>query len=308
MPVQQHVYQKTHNGEIIFYSSRDAIVFFTTFCAVARKHGVAPVALCIMPEHLHGLYKADCRGDLSPFIKEYSRIFTLQFNKDISRRGSLFKPRFGCAAKAGSKSIRTINAYIANNPVEKRSCLRAEEYRWNFLAYAVSDHPFSDKLIIRKAGSNMKKAVRVVDYLRNRYQPIGYKIYDRISERLGIVEKMQLIDYIISSYNVLDYTALLSCYKSYEGMLEAFANTKGAEYDLKEDFDSYSNLNYSRIALFLKEEYGIEKPKDVLRLPYERRLLLAGILTQRRLAPEFQVRKYLHLFDGGDMLAFSAKD
>ena len=45
---------------------------------------------------------------------------------------------------------------------------------------------------------------------------------------------MQLIDYIISSYNVLDYTALLSCYKSYEGMLEAFANTKGAEYDLKE--------------------------------------------------------------------------
>ena len=170
MLVQQHVYQKTHNGEIIFYSSRDAIVFFTTFCAVARKHGVAPVALCIMPEHLHGLYKADCRGDLSPFIKEYSRIFTLQFNKDISRRGSLFKPRFGCAAKAGSKSIRTINAYIANNPVEKRSCLRAEEYRWNFLAYAVSDHPFSDKLIIRKAGSNMKKAVRVVDCLRNRNQ------------------------------------------------------------------------------------------------------------------------------------------
>ena len=295
LKIVQHVYQKSAHGEIIFYSSRDAIVFFTLWCVCARKYGIRPTMLCIMVDHTHGLYPAGDRRELAPFIQEcYSR-FSWEFNEDCGRRGKLFKANFGCARKFGDKSIRSINAYVANNPVEKKECLRAEEYQWNFLAYARSDHPFSKKLVIRNSRSVMRRTVNEVQALRRRDVPINYRLYDRLFEKLNGEEKHQLIDYIISMYNVLDYGTLLSFYKSYEGMLEAFVNTKGAEYDLNEEYDSYSNRNYQRISEYLEKYCGIEKTKDVIHLPEEKRLALAGILVRKAGFPHYQVRKYLHL-------------
>ena len=292
----QHVYQKSVSGEIIFYSARDAIVFFTLFCVCARKHGLHPTALCLMPEHIHGLYPVGSRLLLSPFIQETTHRFSAEFNKDARRKAPLFKHQFGSAMKYGDKQIRSINAYVANNPVEKKSCLRAEQYKWNFLAYAESDHPFSEKLIVRKTSCRMRKAIKVIKDMSMRDLPFNYTLFDRICEGLAAQERLQLTDLIISAYNVLDYDTLLSYYKSYEGMLEAFANTKGAEYDLKEDFDKYSNRNYARIGDFLKERVGISRPKEVLWLPEEQRITLLRQVVADCVAPEYQARKYLHLF------------
>ena len=292
--IVQHVYQKSAHGEIIFYSSRDAIVFFTIFCVCARKYGIRPTMLCIMVDHTHQIIPTNERSDLSAFIHENTRLFSAEFNKDAERKGSLFKRKFGSAAKYGSKHIRSINAYVANNPVEKRICQRAEEYQWNFLAYCTSSHPFSEKLVIRRTSNEMKKAIRIVKDLRSRNMPINYTSYDRITSKLSIKERKQIVDYIISEYNVLDYTSLLSEYSSYDGMLEAFANTKGAEYDIKEEYDKYSNRNYSLIVDYLAH-IGVGKPKDVLKMKESAKRLLASRIMAERIAPEYQVKKFLHL-------------
>lgn len=293
--IVQHVYQKSAHGGIIFYSSRDAVIFFTIFCVCARKYGIRPTMLCIMADHTHGLYPVKSREQLSAFVAECYRLFAREYNVDACRCGQLFKHQFGCATKYGDKQIRSINAYVANNPVEKKICLKAEEYQWNFLAYATSDHPFSERLVLRQASPRMRKAVSIIRDLLKRKLPVNYRIYDRISEGLSRKEKRQLIDYIVTSYNVLDYEALLSYYKSYEGMLEAFANTKGAEYDLNEEFDSFSNRNYGRMAVYLKENCRIEKAKGVVSLPEGRRNELAIALISDAGFPAYQVRKYLHL-------------
>lgn len=297
--VVQHVYQKSVSGEIIFYSSRDAVVFFTIYCVCARKYGIRSMGLCIMPDHTHQLIQARDRSVVTPFVRECYHLFAMEFNRDSGRSGQLFKHEFGCAAKVGDKQIRSVNAYVANNPVEKKMCLRAEEYRWNFLAYAVSQHPFSEKIVLKKASAPMRRAIEVIKDCRRRNVPVNYATYDRITEGLQEKELRQLVDYIITSYDVVDHEAMLSSYKSYDGMLEAFANTKGAEYDINEDFDPYSNRNYSRIADYLKQDCGIAKAKDAIRLPVTVRIQLARRLIRRGIAPEYQVRKYLHLCSGG---------
>lgn len=293
--IVQHVYQKSAHGEIIFFSSRDAIVYFTILCVCARMYGIRPIMLCLMADHIHGLYPVIERKSLSAFVREYTKRFAVEFNTDSNRSGQLFKQCFGSAAKMGGKQIRSINAYVANNPVEKRLCFRAEEYRWNFLAYSTSSNPFSEKLVLRKSGAEMRKAVSIIRDMRNRDLPVNYRTYDRITEKLCRTEKQQLIDYIINSYNVIDYDCLLSFYKSYEGMLEAFANTKGAEYDIEEEFDSYSNRNYGRIASYLKEKGNLAEPKNAIRLPIDKRRAFAKLLISRGGFSEYQVRKYLHL-------------
>ena len=293
--IVQHVYQKSAHGEIIFYSSRDAIVYFTILCVCARMYGIRPIMLCLMADHIHGLYPVKERKSLSAFVRECTKRFAFEFNTDSNRSGQLFKQCFGSAAKVGGKQIRSINAYVANNPVEKRLCFRAEEYRWNFLAYFASRNPFSEKLVLRKSGAEMRKAFSIIRDMRNRDLPVNYRTYDRITEKLCRTEKQQLIDYIINNYNVIDYECLLSSYTSYEGMLDAFANTKGAEYDIEEEFDSYSNRNYGRMTAYLKEKGNLVEPKEVIRLPIDKRRAFAKLLISRGGFSEYQVRKYLHL-------------
>ena len=46
-----------------------------------------------------------------------------------------------------------------NNPVERHICQFAEQYRWNYLAYAASNHPFSEPYRKEKASKAMLRAV-----------------------------------------------------------------------------------------------------------------------------------------------------
>ena len=75
------------------------------------------------------------------FMRDATRWYALLFNKYYGRKGSVFTPRFGSASKVGDKKVRTAIAYLYNNPVERKICVRAEAYRWNFLAYA-GRYPF----------------------------------------------------------------------------------------------------------------------------------------------------------------------
>ena len=53
-------------------------------------------------------------------------------------------------------------------------------------------------------------------------------------------EKAQIIDYVISKYNFLDYDALINLYGSFEKAMIAVDSNAGAEYDLKDDTGDHS--------------------------------------------------------------------
>lgn len=67
-----------------------------------------------------------------------------------------------------------------HNSVERHLCTKTEEYRWDFVAYAVTNHPFSDPLVVRRASYAMKKALSVVKarYAEGKY--LKYKLIQNL--------------------------------------------------------------------------------------------------------------------------------
>lgn len=293
--ILNHCYQRTVGGGVIFYSVSDYLVFFTIYCTAARKHDVRVVSLCLMPDHIHQSTIAGTREALSAFVGAYSRLFTRVHNPVCSRRGALFESPFGSAPKQGGKKGRTNLIYIGNNAPERHLCEVAEEYRWNFLAYYGNNHPFSEPISLHSASKGMRKAVQEIRQYLRMFKPLNYAQLQRLFRPLDRQEKQQLTDFIISSYNVIDYEAAIRFFDSYDDMISSMHANTGSEYDLNEVFTGRSDACYSRLTQIILRETGISDIHDIFFWPEEERYDLFKSLFGRTDATPEQLAAYLHI-------------
>ena len=288
-----HIYQRTINGFLLFYTISDFLVFFSIVCVCARRHKIKLLGVCPMFDHTHLLAKVSERKDVSGFVQEYSSLYAREFNISMGTKGSVFRRNYGFAPKTGIKSIRNACSYLYNNPGEKKLCKRAQDYRWTFLAYAISDHPFSEKIILREASKPLRKAVKMIDYYASEGIYLKHDWLERMFAPLSIKEKNQLVDHIIVAYNVIDYKELISYYGSYETTCLAFASNQGNEYDVKEEFVPGSHKVYQEIPKVLLAKHGFKHIKDVMKLPLAKRVNLMYSLEYETRASRQQLCKYL---------------
>ena len=289
-----HIYQNTPNGALLFYTVSDFLAFFTLVCTTARRFGIRIIGICPMYDHVHLLVEADSRKSVAAFVASYSRQYARFLNITIQSSGQVFNHSFGCALKTGDKAIRTACSYLYNNPGEKGLCQRAEEYRWTFLAYAVSKHPFSQRILLEKASKPLRRALKGIDYFCSLNKPLTAFTLDRMFENLKPEERNQLTDYIISAYNCVDYATLLSFYGDYQTMCLAFASNQGKEYDIKEDFEPGTHRVYPEISSVLVKKLGFKNVKDIFKLSPAAQSELYHRLIYSTHASERHIRKYLH--------------
>lgn len=293
--VINHCYQRTVNGYLLFYDVFDCLVYFTLFCTTVRKHDVRAVAVTIMPDHLHSSLVASYKKELSSCIQEITGQYALLNNIECNRKTALFQHPFGSVPKVGDKAARTNIIYLGNNPVERHICDKAEQYRWNFLAYAVSSNPFSEPIVLRKASKNMRNAVKEVKQMNALNKNLGYATLHRLFRKLDKRERQQLIDFIIVTYNVIDYEYASSLFGSYNNMIHAMHCTTGSEYELKETRTGKTDKSYSAVTTFLKEFLNINDIHKVFDLPEtQRQDLFFQILKIIDITPE-QLAKYLRI-------------
>ncbi|MBR4596184.1 MAG: hypothetical protein IKO31_05620 [Bacteroidales bacterium] len=254
------------------------------------------LAMCPMPDHVHLSVVTSQKKTLSAFMSEYAHDFAFEHNVVCHRKGDFFRHPFGSAPKVGAKKARTNVIYIANNPVERQLAEKAEEYRWTFLAYAESDHPFSEKLVKDKASQSLRRSLEEVDGLRNADRPLNYAMLRRFFRKLDRRESLQLTDYIISKYNVMDYDTALSFFDgNYEAMLTAIHSTTGSEYDLNEPFVGKSDAYYNQMTGIILRECGVKDIHDILSYDVDRKYELFLLLRKHTRALSEQIGKYLHL-------------
>lgn len=206
-----HIFQRARSGFVVFYSVKDSLVFFTIFSLTAAKHRIRVLGLCLMYNHVHVLVEAEDHKTIARFMQELCSKFSKTYNIRHGLKGSLLST-YGLSNKRGGKQARTSLAYLYNNPVEDRICKRAEDWRWNFLVYAESDHPYSDKLIPREASVSMRKALSGVKMLHAHGRPLSYEVLDDLFLSLNVSEKKQLIDFIVREYSVIDFKRVISYY------------------------------------------------------------------------------------------------
>lgn len=292
-----HVYQRSVNGDVIFYTLLDFLVFYSIFSVYVRKYGIKVLGLAIMYNHLHVLASASERSKVEPLISSSTSYFVKAYNLDSGLNGPIFHRPFGSAIKYGDKNIRTAAGYLYNNHTNKKLCNQAEEIRWNFLAFAHNSHPFSKPIIHKEATHALRNALKEIDANRRADRPLNYATLRRLYKPLGKEEKEQLTDYIINAYNAVDYAALESLYRSYDDMLYSFNANTFNEYDIDEDSEERSGDDrvYNRLAKQIMAMGHFASVKDILRLSDDERFRLAVELHAQTDVPYKQIGAFVHL-------------
>lgn len=290
-----HIYQRTIHKFNIFYDVQDYLVYFTIFSMAVRQYGINVLGLCLMYDHIHMLLSSETRVAMSEFVRQVTSMFVREQNNDVGRKGSLFQARFGSAPKKGFKLLRTAISYLYNNPVEKKLSIRAEGYRWNFLAYSVSKCPFSEPILIRNASLSLRKAVKEVDSAFAISHHLRYGQLSRMFRKLNEGEAEQLMDYIISLYNPIDYSSLVQCYGSYETMLTAINSNTGSEYDIKEERSAVADTCYPRMIDVLRKVEGIRDVRNLTAADNDEKIRLYKLLHQHVACPGKMIAEFLHL-------------
>ncbi len=295
--VAYHIYQRTRPGKLIFYSARDAIVYFTMAMILGSKYGIRTVGICIMPDHMHHLEIPSDATGLSGYHRELNGAFVREFNSDCGRKGPLFDPLapFGSAPKYNDKSIRTCIAYLANNAPERHLCSRAEQYRWNFLAYYHDNHPYSSPIVLRRASYRLRRALKEVDLLHCQRRHLGYRNIDRLFSCLEQKEKAQLLDHIIFTYNEIDLDYAVSFYKSYEAMVAAVNSNTGSEHDIPEERGRGSDAVYRQMCSAATGSGMVHRAKDVITLPLGSKLELARMIAWKTGPDMWHLSRFLHI-------------
>lgn len=294
-----HIYQRGHNGFVVFYNMKDSIVFFTIFMLAAKRYGIRISGICLMYNHYHVDFEADNARIVSKFISAYCSMYSKAFNSRYGFSGKVFD-KYGISNKKSDKERRTAYAYLYNNPVEWHLCSRAENYQMNFLKYAVEDYPFSEKIVSRNLSRGFRRAVEQVRYLHSHDRPILYKTIDRLMDGLIMKEKRQLADIIFRTYSRIDYDRAISYYGSFTKMTNAFSDNTGSEYDIDEEFDQTAGNDYRKMAHFLAKDCRYNSIGDLVKSPVEERVsYLWELVTNCHVTVE-HARRFLHIHSASD--------
>ena len=242
-----------------------------------------------MPDHIHSSVISEDRDDLVGFFRECSSVFSYRHNRTCHHSGPLMEHNFGSAPKFGDKKIRTNLIYVGNNPVERHLVKKAEEYQWNYLAYAADPFAFSKKPSFRESTYALRQAIREVKATAKSNSPMSYTQIQRLFKPLASLERKQLVDVIVNEYNIIDYKSAIKFFGNYGEMLIAMHATTGSEYDLNEVFKGRSDACYKKIATILMKELKLNDIHDVLALPDCDKSRLFPLLFERTDATPEQI-------------------
>ena len=291
-----HCYQRPKDRGVIFYTVSDHLLYFTIYCTVVPKYNVTALKLVQMPDHLHHSIIENESGQLGACLDLVTSLFVREYNAVHGRKGPMFNTPFGRAIKKTSKSIRTNLTYLDNNPVERQLVSVAEDYRWNYLAYAVSGHPFSPTIVLRKASMPLRRALKIVKDRQSKGRYLTGALLRRLFDSLpSKLECEQLTDYIISTYSVIDHKAAISHFKSYENeLITAHANT-GSEYDIKEQFIGRSDACYVKMKRVLLASGLVKDIREIFSMTPEQKRKAFRYINVRVEAPGKQIAAFLHI-------------
>lgn len=289
-----HVYQRTSDKGVFLYRVQERIMLYTIFYAVSRSRKISITALAFMFTHVHALIQNCSPSEGKSFMGKVLSTFARELNQDSGRTGNIFG-RASCSMKKNGKTIRSSIAYVYNNSTEKRLYSRAIDDRWDFLAYAMSDHPFSKRIIIREASSRLRKSIQAVngDFARGNH--LKLQRIRMLFKDLNETETQQLIDYIIAKYRFIDYALAISYFKDFESMVRAIDSNTGSEYEIREEFEAGSDRPYARMCAYANSIGLLNDDMRIYRLTKSEKERMVQYLTMKTNAAPYQVLKFLHL-------------
>lgn len=287
----QHIYQRSIDHGVIFYSLEDRIVYYTISATKAKIRNVRLAAASIMFTHTHQSLYANSLRDIDGYLHDIGTSFSRAYNCRYGRTGRLVERRPGRSQKKRDKDKRSNLIYVYNNHVEKGLCKSALEERWSFLAYAFSNHPFSEEINIKRISKPLRRFLKLVDRRVERNQPLKYSDLDRIMPMLSNVEQEQFVDYVIKKYSWIDFNLAVKEFKDIQSMLTAVESSTGSEYDINEDYSPDKDWVYLDLVRIAEKNTFI---REIYKMTKQEKLKLLNSLNRKTSATKDQLGKFLH--------------
>lgn len=289
-----HTYKITRDRGVLFYRSIDRLAYYTLQSVMSRKHHLSILASSLMFTHIHEATVPEDIVQLSSYEHDLSTTFARAYNRATGRSGPLFSPLYGSAPKRKEKDRRSCLIYVWNNPVEKKLVRRADEDRWTFLAYYEREYPFSSKPIIRQSRKDLVDAIHLAEHEYKSGRPLSFPLLFQLFSKLTAPEQEQLTDFIIQRYFYFNRQACYELFGSYDNMVKATEISRGADFDINEEFDPYSDVPYREMCK-ITAGYGLlDQGMPLFHLPESRLDRLSAYLRSRTNASNSQVSRFLH--------------
>lgn len=129
--IPQHLIQRGHNRQTVFYSTDDYEFYLDCLRESAGIHGCAVHAYALMPNHIHLLVTPYSSSSLSRMLQSIGRRFVQHINHAQHRSGTLWEGRYRACLVEPNECLLDCLRFIEMNPVRHGLVAAAHEYPWS---------------------------------------------------------------------------------------------------------------------------------------------------------------------------------
>jgi putative transposase len=126
-----HVIQRGNNRAACFLVRSDYLLYLLHLHELAKKHGCAVHAYCLMPNHVHLLLTPSSDEGCKALMRELGQRYVQYFNRRHRRTGTLWEGRYRSSLVKSARYVLACYRYIEMNPVRAALAERPEGYEWS---------------------------------------------------------------------------------------------------------------------------------------------------------------------------------
>lgn len=163
-----HIYNRGHNKQSIFLTSKDYSRYLTRLEEYLKKHPVSLMCYCLMPNHIHLIIRQNNEESVERFIHRLHTSYTMYFNKKYDRVGSVFQGRFKAKLIETDEYLLHVSRYVHQNPLEiihaQGPASKLDNYPWSSYSQytGTTPHNLCDiKIILNYFSENSLKKQRI---------------------------------------------------------------------------------------------------------------------------------------------------
>ena len=131
--IPHHVTQRGNRRAQIFWGEADYLTYLVRLQADCVRRGLAILAYCLMPNHIHLIAIPDTALSLSTTLRDTHTAFAVYRNHLDQCTGHVWQGRFFSCVLDGAHLWAAMR-YVERNPVRAGLVTTASEYRWSSAA------------------------------------------------------------------------------------------------------------------------------------------------------------------------------
>jgi putative transposase len=158
--VPQHVIQRGHNRQPIFFHEDDYRFYLACLQETTTMHATAVHAYVLMTNHVHVLMTPQQPTSLAKVLQALGRRYVPYINATYQRTGTLWEGRYRASLVDAEPYLFACYRYIELNPVRAGMVQDPVEYTWSsyqWHAYGQHDPAITDHALYLALGTTMQE-------------------------------------------------------------------------------------------------------------------------------------------------------